>query len=238
MDDPVYGKSDIAWTKSGNTWTLTNQAPAEPSIEQQMYQAEMAPDDERPFGSLPGRSRAGRDQSTPEERRAWKKQINRFMKNWKTGDPTEFDTSQGIQEMIDSGAISYDEDGLWISKPHMSTKDSDAMIDAADRWADETGLWQGKDFKPENYAPYGSDQQKMMKFGSKMGEMMGSAQTGQEREEMLREAYGYPNLSDAERQADRDRRVQQMLEGYSYGQDQPASSTDEWRERFEQNFGR
>src|SRR5215510_16332336 len=55
-----------------------------------------------------GKSRAemARD-APPEQKRAWRKQLNRFLRNERISDPMEFDREQGIQEMIDSGAAWY-----------------------------------------------------------------------------------------------------------------------------------
>jgi hypothetical protein len=68
---------------------------------------------------------------------------------------------QGIQSLIDSGAIAYDEDGLWIAQPNIGTKKAQQLLEMADAWADRTGLWEGGQFRPENYRPYGEAQNRM-----------------------------------------------------------------------------
>jgi len=101
--------------------------------------------------------------STPKQRRVWRRQLRDYFSEL---DDPRSDSNLGIQSLIDSGAITYDEDGLSTSV-NMGRKYTDRMIDAADRWADKTGLWRprpggGEDFDPDNYRPYYSDQQRKL----------------------------------------------------------------------------
>jgi len=87
--------------------------------------------------------------ASPEEKKAWRKQLHRFLKNERTSDPMEFDREQGIQELLDSGAMWYDEDGAYTSVRIPGRKNRDALVSAADAWADKVGLWDSQgNFNP------------------------------------------------------------------------------------------
>jgi hypothetical protein len=111
------------------------------------------------FEPLPGRRGGAQGEApSPQEQRIHRKQLRDFFSEVK--DPRA-DPMQGIQSLIDSGAIVYDEDGLWIAQPNIGTKKGQQLLEMADAWADRTGLWEGGQFRPENYRPYGEAQNRM-----------------------------------------------------------------------------
>jgi hypothetical protein len=186
MANGDYGTSSIQWRETApKTWTLTNteqyggpkpdfEAEAQRLIQQRMMEAEamsgagFAAADRRlaeqgaEREQLPNRKGGYRDAS-PQEKRVWRRQLRDFFSEAK--DPRS-DPLQGIQSLIDSGAIQYDEDGLWVAAPNMGNRKARQIMGMADAWADQTGLWRprpegGADFDPSNYRPYGEAQNRM-----------------------------------------------------------------------------
>jgi hypothetical protein len=167
---------DIIWRRQDpKTWELYNIPPTEaPAVAEAQPEAEPAAepqaearqaDQERAI--LQQMMQAHRppsfEEAPPRTKRMWRRQIRDYFSE--AEDPRS-DPYQGIQSMIDSGAIRYDEDGLWVAQPNLGTKRAQQLIQAADAWADKVGLWRpreggGAEFDPSNYQPYGSEQGRM-----------------------------------------------------------------------------
>jgi hypothetical protein len=87
-------------------------------------------------------ARDPRRKLSAEEKHEHNQRLKDFMKFWKKSDPTEFDPTDGIQELLDGGIMWHDQDG-WgtYSGLHMSPKDRRAFISAADAWGDRVGAY-------------------------------------------------------------------------------------------------
>jgi len=98
------------------------------------------------------------DEAGYKQRRFWNNQIKDFFKNQDS--ESDYDPVLAIQNMIDSGALRYDEDGLSISTNlKLSPEQNQVLVRLADEWAANTGLWRrgeggGESFDPGNYRPY------------------------------------------------------------------------------------
>lgn len=166
-----YGESSIEWRKTApKTYTLTNteqyggpppsnsfDAEAEKLLMQRMMasqlleQAGHATTDAERADMLPGRR-----EPTPQEKKMWRRQLRDFFSE--ANDPRS-DSNQGIQSLIDSGAVVYDEDGLWVnSATNLGRRKNEQIVRMADQWADRVGLWSDKGFDPSNYRPYETEQ--------------------------------------------------------------------------------
>ena len=93
------------------------------------------------------------------EKKEHKQRLKDFMKYWKSSDPTEFDPTDGIQELFDAGILWHEEDGFGsYANTHMSKKDRDAFVSAADAWGDRVGLWKDGQYDPNAPRTYWENQ--------------------------------------------------------------------------------
>lgn len=95
------------------------------------------------------------------EKKEHKKRLKDFMKFWKSSDPMEFDPTDGIQELLDGGIMWHEEDGFGsYVDSHMSKKDRDAFVAAADAWGDRVGLWKDGQYNPDAPKTYWDEQKR------------------------------------------------------------------------------
>lgn len=167
-----YGTSSIEWRRTApKTYTLTNteqvggptgqtqtDLDAERLLMQRMMEAQAdtttADQWAERADTLPGHR-----ESTPQERRMWRRQLRDYFSE--LNDPRS-DHALGFQGLIDSGAVTYDEDGIYTNV-NVGSRHREAMVRAGDEWADKVGLWRpreggGEDFDPSNYRPYETQQ--------------------------------------------------------------------------------
>jgi hypothetical protein len=153
-----YGATPLPDPAEQQRQALVEQRAKELETMRQMMRAQA----EQGRFELPGYRGPGGPQAeqrpSPQEKRAHRRQLRDFFSE--VEDP-QSDPLQGIQSLIDSGAIVYDENGLWIAQPNIGEKKGQQLLAMADAWADQTGLWEGGQFRPENYRPYGAAQNRM-----------------------------------------------------------------------------
>lgn len=130
----------IEWSrKDPKTWELHNTEQAAPTLTDPIPQAGESDIQAQMFEEMQGvkwdQVKARIDK---QEQRDWRKQINRFTRNWasdeKAGRP--FDAAQGVQELIDSGAMRMEEDGAYTNVPVRSKKQRERIVEASDQWLD------------------------------------------------------------------------------------------------------
>jgi len=156
---PSGTTGDIIWRRTDpKTWELSNRPspPEEVGLESpaQGWQpsAKAASDQERALmqqmmAAQPEYSRREiASQASPKQKREWRKQLRTFDKYLKQGGE---DAPSGIQELLDSGAMWYDEDGWYtsVALPH-GEKARQRFVDAADAWGDRVGIWKNGQFDP------------------------------------------------------------------------------------------
>ncbi|GEM_PF-3741835 len=171
---PSFG--DIIWTRQDpKTWSLTNRVPtpvdpggmtpraAEPALREaaaKLYAdtGKAAPDSERadPYRRHEVKLNAAK-------RKEHRARLKDFMRNWKKSDPMEFDPVDGIEELMAGGIMWHEEDGFgsYVNN-HMSKKDREAFVAAADAWGDRVGLWKDGQYDPEAPVRYRDEQQRRL----------------------------------------------------------------------------
>src|SRR5262245_57773269 len=149
MDSPIYGKSDIQWKKiEPKVFELSNKPPDQPAMQQALETAsqqaeakDMGLDEffhydkgmamrerERPAGPAEARQERLQARTT---RREHRRQLRLFDRYLAEGGP---DPRQGVQELMDSGALRIGEDGgIYSSVPHGGNKDQ--LVNAVREWS-------------------------------------------------------------------------------------------------------
>jgi hypothetical protein len=138
--------------------------PAETDLQRQMMEAQMRSEEEREryYREKNAYAREQASQASPKQKREWRKQIRDFLSEM---DDPRADPVQGIQSMIDSGAMWMEEDGAYTSVPIRSEKQRQQLVDASDQWLDYHRQ-QGEMFDAERGWMFPGIQQEMFeKFG-------------------------------------------------------------------------
>jgi hypothetical protein len=109
--------------------------PAEIDLQRQMMEAQMRSQEEREryYREKNAYQREWAAQAPPKQKREWRRQIRDFLSEM---DDPRADPIQGIQSMLDSGAMWMEEDGVYTSVPIRSEKQRQRLVDASDRWLD------------------------------------------------------------------------------------------------------
>jgi hypothetical protein len=132
---------DIDWKRlDPKTWELSNRVPSDtPTTTTTSTTLPAAMFDE--YQSQP-RDYAPAEPSQAAQRHMWRSQLKQFDQTLKKGDPRRRtdDAIQGIQELVDSGAIWFNEDdgGLYSALPHHpgGKQGTERLLEASRLWAD------------------------------------------------------------------------------------------------------
>lgn len=171
-NEELYGTSGIQWRQTApKTFELRNIQPEEPPpqlgmADQEMVRQMFAENMAQQVEGKAGPAKLGQEA----QRRAWRKQLKTFdqtlKQDFKAGDADQWrgdaakkysdDAVQGIQELIDSGAIWFDDQGGvygQLENHPGGQKGTRRLLDAAREWGDwyRDQIAHGEDLPPQKH---------------------------------------------------------------------------------------